>query len=397
MIETRYAENTYTGKAGLQLSGFSYPETQDVRRLHRMIPGYSQTALVSLSGLAEKIGVRAIFVKDESARFGLKAFKGLGGIYAMYRIICRELGLDPETVTFSTLLEEPWQEKIRDMTFATTTDGNHGKGVSWAAGVFGCKAYVYMPKGTVPVRARAVRDAGNAEVTITDMLYDDCVIDTKNRAERNGWFLIQDTAWPGYEQIPTWIMQGYTTLYYEALDQMKTYGYERPTHIFLQAGVGSMAGAIAAAACTVPGDNPKIMTVEPDEVACFYESYLANDGKPHKASGNSKTIMAGLNCAVPCSIAWDLLKETAVGGFACPDEVTEKGMRRLALPIGSDTPIVSGESGAVSAGLLETLMSDKDYLGLREQLKLGSDSVVFLISTEGDTDPDNYRKVLGAI
>ena len=395
MNEIRFAENAFINTTGYDLSGFAFENTADVRRLHAMIPGYTRTELVSLPALAEKLGVRAILLKDESTRFGLKAFKGLGGIYAMYRIICRELHLDPENTSYEILREEANQARIRQMTFATTTDGNHGKGVSWAAGVFGCKAYVYMPVGTVPVRAQAIREAGNAEVTITDMLYDDCVAWTRDLAERNGWFLIQDTSWPGYEQIPLWIMQGYTTLYYEALEQMKTYGCEQPTHIFLQAGVGSMAGAITAAACSLPGEDPIIMTVEPDEVACFYESFLAANGTACKATGNCQTIMAGLNCAIPCSIAWDILKETSAGGFACSDDVTKRGMRRLAHPIGNDRPVVSGESGAVGTGLLETLMSDGNYSPLQDQLKLGPDSVVFLISTEGDTDPENYRRVIG--
>ena len=395
MNRIRFAENQYGEKPSHMWDDYSFDETQDVRRLHQMVPGYKQTPLVILKGLAEKIGVRAVLVKDESSRFGLKAFKGLGGIYAMYRIICRELDLDPERTTLNMLQESPFKEKIQNMTFATTTDGNHGKGVSWAAGLLGCKAYVYMPRGSAPVRAQAIREAGNAEVTVTDMLYDDCVAMTKELAEKNGWYLIQDTSWDGYEQVPLWIMQGYTTLYYEALEQMQAMGYEHPTHIFLQAGVGSMAGAIAATAASSHKDCPPVITtVEPDEVACFYESFLGTDGLPHPSKGSCETIMAGLNCAVPCTLAWEILKETAAGGFACPDDVTRQGMRRLACPVAGDHAVTSGESGAVTAGLLETLMTDPDCMDLKKQLGLNQDSVVFLISTEGDTDPENYRKIV---
>ena len=370
---------------GCDTAPFSYARTEDVRRLHRMAPGYAPTALRALPELAQRLGVRAVYVKDESTRFGLKAFKGLGGIYAMFRMLCEALALDPKETTLDDLRRPPCSDAIRGMHFATTTDGNHGKGVSWAAGVFGCQAHVFMPKGSVEVRAQAIRDAGNAEVTITDMGYDDCVAWTGETAARRGWKLIQDTSWPGYEDVPLWIMQGYTTLFYEALNQMEA----QPTHLFLQAGVGAMAGAIAGAAvesCRIP---PVIATVEADTVACFQESFRAGDGRPHRATGSCETIMAGLNCAVPCTIAWDILGGCAVGGFACSDEVTKRGMRLL-----RREGIVSGESGAVTAGLLDALAEQKNAPLLAEA-GLDRDSVVLLISTEGDTDPENYRSITG--
>lgn len=374
---------------------YSYEKTAPVRRCHESLEAYAVTPLVSLSGLASKGGVKAVFVKDESHRFGLKAFKGLGGTYAMYRMICKELGLDPAETGFADLLKEPHASKIRDLVFITTTDGNHGKGVSWAAKLFGCKAYVFMPVGTVEVRAQAIRDAGNAEVTITDMPYDACVNYTAVLAEENGWLLIQDTSWDGYEDVPLWIMQGYTTLFSECMMQLKEAGYSGPTHIFLQAGVGAMAGAVAGAAMSALSDaGPVISTVEPKEVACFYESALCGDGKPHAATGTQKTIMAGLNCASPCTLAWDVIKHCASYAFACNDAVTEHGMRLLADPATGDSPVVAGESGAVTTGLLDHLLNDPKYAELRQEMELNENAVVLLINTEGDTDPDNYQKVL---
>ena len=267
----QFAENRCRTEESSPFKGYSYEETTLVRKVQQMIPSYAPTSLVSLTSLAERLGVRAVLLKDESSRFGLKAFKGLGGIYAMFRGICRELQLDPEETTVKMLQDPPYIDRIRKMVFATTTDGNHGKGVSWAAGVFGCKAYVFMPAGTVQVRAQAIRDAGNAEVTITDMRYDECVAWTARQAIQNGWHLIQDTSWPGYEEIPEWIMQGYTTMYFEALSQMREMGYDAPTHLFLQAGVGSMAGAIAAASVCAQKKRPVITTVESSEAACFYD------------------------------------------------------------------------------------------------------------------------------
>ena len=379
-----FSRNTQVHKC--DTSAFSHAQTKNVRRVHGMIADCAPTALRELPDLANRLGVRAVFIKDESSRFGLNAFKGLGGIYAMYRMICEALELDPEAATPDMLRSSPYREKIREMHFATTTDGNHGKGVSWAAGVFDCHAHVFMPKGSVEVRAQAIRDAGNAEVTITDMAYDDCVAWTARTAKDEGWLLIQDTSWEGYEQVPLWIMQGYTTLFYEAMDQMKT----RPTHLFLQAGVGAMAGAIAGAALETCPSAPIIATVEAAEVACFYESFMAGDGLPHKATGSGETIMAGLNCAVPCSIAWDILGGCAVGGFACSDEVTKRGMRLLSR---ENPPVVAGESGAVTAGLMEVL-ADAKYSELRSNLHLDKSSVILLINTEGDTDPANYRSIV---
>ena len=249
-------------------SAYSFAATENIRALHKSLDAYNVTPLIELKNFK---GVRAVFIKDEAQRFGLKAFKGLGSVWAMHKIISES------------------NEKPENMTFITTTDGNHGKGVSWAAGLFGCKSYVFMPKGTVEVRAQAIRDAGSAAVEITDMLYDDCVKYTAQLAAQNHWHLIQDTSWDGYEEIPAQIMLGYSTLAYEALEQMN---YQRPTHIFLQAGVGSMAGAIAAVFAEVFKENPpRITIVEPTEVACFYETMKIGDGKIHSATGNCQTMM----------------------------------------------------------------------------------------------------------
>ncbi len=180
-------------------------------------------------------------------------------------------------------------------------------------------------------------------------------------------------------------MQGYTTILFEAEKQMEL----APTHIFLQAGVGSMAAAIAGAAGEIWGrENLHIWTVEPTEAACFYESFLRGDGKAHMAMGSGITEMAGLNCGMPCKLAWDILGAVAEGGFSCSDEVTETGIRYLAR---RDPPVISGESGAVTTGLMKEMESRAD---LREEIGLTRESVVFLINTEGDTDPENLRRIL---
>lgn len=377
-------------------TGFlSRGETAPARHFHESLKLYEPTPLVELSALAGRGGVRSILVKDESKRFGLNAFKGLGGSYALFRAVCQKLGLDYQTMTLEQLKAAEYREKLASMEFVTTTDGNHGRGVSWAAGMLGCKAHVFMPRGSVEARAQAIRDAGSAEVTITNLCYDDAVRYAARMAEEHGWFLVQDTAWEGYEEVPAWIIQGYTTMVYEALEQMAVLGYQRPTHVFLQAGVGAMAGGVLGALkCTYGNNLPSISIVEPDQVACIFESAHRHDGKPHAAVGSGSTIMAGLNCGEPCRITWPILRDYPDFYFACPDTVAARGMRMLAAPLEGDRPIISGESGAVSAGLVSLLLHDPEYAGIRQRMRLDEHAVILLINTEGNTDPENYFDVV---
>ena len=245
------------------------------------------------------------------------------------------------------------------------------------------------------VRAQAIREVGNADVTITELTYDDAVRYSAKLAEENGWFLVQDTAWPGYEDVPTWIVQGYTTMLFEALDQLRDKGYDRPSHVFLQAGVGAMAGGVLGALQSVYGTAlPCVSIVEPDHVACIYESVQQQDGATHPATGDNMTIMAGLNCGEVCQVTWPIMRDYADFCFACDDRVTARGMRVLAAPRDGDAQVISGESGAVTSGLVSLLLCDPAYAALRDQLKLDEHSVILLFSTEGDTDPAGWRNVV---
>ena len=368
-----------------------FPEgaAENARRFHRSLPAYRETRLVSLACAADQFGVAGILVKDESDRFGLKAFKGLGGSYGMFRILCERLGLDPESADFKTFGEPEIRRQCSGIEFVTATDGNHGKGVSWAAQLFGCKAHVYMPAGTVEARRRAIEGAGSAEAVITPWNYDDTVAYAAAQAAEHGWVLIQDTAWDGYEQIPKWIIQGYLTIGEETAEQL---GGLTPTHVFLQAGVGSMAGGLTAYFRNryAPA-SPLVTIVEPTAAACVYESVKAGDGAMHTVPGNAETIMAGLNCGTPCSVVWPVLRDEAFAFCACSDEVTELGMRAYARPVGSDQAVISGESGAVTFGLLWEILRDG---ALRREMKIEEDSVILLINTEGDTDPERYSRIV---
>lgn len=371
---------------------------EPVRRFHESLDGYAPTPLLSLPGLAAKLGLGAVFVKDESGRFGLKAFKGLGGSYAVFRAACERTGLDYEKTTQEDLRRPDIRAKLAGVKFVTATDGNHGKGVAWAAAGLGCRAHVYMPRGSVPARAEAIRAAGAYEVEITGLCYDDAVRYAAGQAEKNGWVLVQDTSWQGYEKVPTWIMQGYTTMTYEAVEQLRAAGYERPTHVLLQAGVGALAGSVAGALQNEYGDAmPRVSIAESEAAACLFESARQGDGLPHAAAGSGRTIMAGLNCGEPCTIAWPILRGLASEFFACPDSVAADGMRLLAGPCPGDPRIVSGESGAVTAGLLSRIAASGGAGALRDRMGLWKDAAVLLFSTEGDTDPENYKDIVGNI
>ena len=373
---------------------FHMRESAAPRRFHASIDSYEITPLVRLPALARKLGVREICVKDESKRFSLNAFKGLGGSYAMFRILCELLSLDPADTSLAKLTSPACRERLRNVEFVTCTDGNHGRGVSWAAGLFGCRAHVFMPCGTQEVRAEAIRTVGPADVVITELSYDDTVRLAKDMSEQNGWILIQDSSWDGYETIPAWIIQGYLTLVSEATEQMDMLSL-RPTHVFLQAGVGAMAGGVLGYLAAYYGENkPVAAVVEPEAANCVFASAGAGDGQPHSVDGIAHTMMAGLNCGTPCSISWPILRDYAEFYISCEDAVAARGMRSYAAGLEGDPVVVSGESGAATLGALECIMTDDRLIQLRSAMRLDSDSVVFLINTEGDTDPDNYRRVI---
>ena len=203
--------------------------------------------------------------------------------------------------------------------------------------------------------------------------------------------MVQDTAWEGYEDIPTWIMQGYGTMGLEAYEQIP----EKPTHIFLQAGVGSMAGAVTGLFSSIYGkDRPIITIVEPNKADCLFRTAEANDGTRHFVTGDMNTIMAGLACGEPCSIGWNILADYADHFISCPDYVAAKGMRILGNPAGKDNRVVSGESGAASFGCVAEIMTNPALADIKKKLGLNENSRVLFFSTEGDTDRENYKSIV---
>ncbi|MBV1819761.1 diaminopropionate ammonia-lyase [Clostridium cochlearium] len=365
-----------------------------VRKFHKSFPEYKVTPLHKLDNLAKYLGVESIFLKDESYRFGLNAFKVLGGAYAIGKFLAERLGLDIMEMSFEKLRTRKVKEKLGNITFVTATDGNHGRGIAWAANKLGQKSVVYMPKGSSPIRLENIKKEG-AEATIIDGNYDDAVRLADKMAKEHGWVVIQDTAWEGYEDIPTWIMQGYGTLIHESIEQLEEFALNKPTHVFLQAGVGSFAAAVQGYLASKFGEErPITIIVEPNDAACIYKSAKINDGKPHIVTGNMPTIMAGLACGEPNIIGWEILRDYSDGYLSCPDYVSARGMRILASPLKGDNQIISGESGAVGVGAISLIMERDCYKELREKLGLNKDSKILLISTEGDTDPDKYKDIV---
>ena len=370
---------------------FGLETARAVRRFHSSFPEYSPTPLVRLKELAARLGVAELYVKDESRRFGLNAFKVLGGSWCIGRYIAGRLGIPPEELTYERLVSPATRAELGGLTFVTATDGNHGRGIAWTAARLGVDSVVYMPKGSARERLENIRALG-AKAEITPWNYDDTVRFASRQAEEQGWVLVQDTSWEGYEEIPGWIMEGYTTLALEAVEQL---GDARPTHIFLQAGVGAMAGAAAGFFAGCYGqDGPAITIVEPHNANCMFRTARAEDGKLHSVTGDLDTIMAGLACGEPCPIAWEILDACARNFLSVPGCIAAQGMRILGNPLGADPRIISGESGAVTAGLVTEIMRREELAPLREQLGLGRDSVILCISTEGDTDRENYRSIV---
>ncbi|MBU5484250.1 diaminopropionate ammonia-lyase [Clostridium sp. MSJ-11] len=376
------------------LGFLSIDTAKEVKSFHESFPVYTETPLRDMKNLAKELGLGAIYVKDESYRFGLNAFKVLGGSLAIGNYLAKRLNSSISEMPHERLISEEVRKELGDMVFVTATDGNHGRGVAWTANQLKQHSVVYMPKGSAKERLDNIRAEG-AEASIIDGNYDEAVRLANRMAEEKGWVMVQDTAWEGYEDIPTWIIQGYSTMGYEAYEQLKSFGVEKPTHIFLQAGVGSMAASITGLFSAIYGeDRPIITIVEPNKADCVYRTAEADDGELHFVTGDMDTIMAGLACGEPCTIAWNILKDYADNFISCPDYTAAEGMRILGNPPRGDERVISGESGAATLGCVAEIMTNNNLAWIKEKLKLDENSRVLFFSTEGDTDKENYRDVV---
>lgn len=361
------------------------------KQYHESFPVYQETPLRKLEQLSKQLNVTDIYVKDESYRFGLNAFKVLGGSFAIGSYIANKLGLSLSELSYQRIISEEIREQLGKTTFISATDGNHGRGVAWTAHQLQQESVIYMPKGSALERLENIRAEG-AKAEITDYNYDDAVRLASKHAKENDWVMVQDTSWPGYEEIPTYIMQGYTTMALEAYEQLQG---KKPTHIFLQAGVGSFATAITGFFADLYGeDRPIITIVEPNEAACIYKTMKAADGKIHAVTGEMKTIMAGLACGEPVTVGIEILRHYADHFISCPDYVAAQGMRVLSSPILEDERVIAGESGAAGVGFFYEVMTNPELGEIKRKLKIDENSVLLFFNTEGDTDKENYRKIV---
>lgn len=354
----------------------------------RRWPGYKPTPLRLLDGLAAEAGVGAILYKDESGRFGLGSFKALGGAYAVYRLLAEELQRSHgiENITPELLAEQRYREATSKITVTCTTDGNHGRSVAWGASMFGCKCAIYLHEGVSKGREDAIASYG-ADVVRAGAIYDDSVKQCAEDAERMGRFVISDTSYNGYMDVPRRVMQGYSLMGEEILGEMS----EPPTHVFIQGGVGGLAASMCAYFWESLGiDRPVTVVVEPENADCLYQTSRA--GTPVAVEGDLDTIMAGLACGEVSLLAWEILRCGADYFMTIPDELAANTMLVLADGPFGDRPIVSGESGAAGlAGFLAVAKNDR----ARNSLGLGKKSRVLVFGTEGATDPEIYADIVG--
>jgi diaminopropionate ammonia-lyase len=355
--------------------------------VHQRLPGYGPTPLTSLPALASRLGVGAVDMKDESSRLGLPAYKILGAVWATYRALTDRLGHAPE----------PWHDlaglrarlgPLRGVRLVTATDGNHGRGVARVARWLGLPAEIYLPRGTAAARLAGIRSEG-AGVIEVEGTYDDAVAQAA-AVEGEQALLIQDHGWPGYEQVPQWVAEGYETIFVEIDSELVTRHAPPPDFVLVQIGVGTLASAVVRHYRRKGlGHRPVLAGVEPMGAACALLSIEAGHPVMIQA-GADASIMAGLNCGTPSSAAWPLLRDGLDAFVAVEDDQARAAMRLLA-----DAGIVAGESGAAGlAGLME-ILERSDSAKARSRLQITDQSRVLLILTEGATDPANWERVTG--
>jgi diaminopropionate ammonia-lyase len=327
-------------------------------------PGYAPTPLRDLQSIARELGLAAVAFKEEQHRFGLRSFKALGGAYAVKKLAAAPGG-PPAAV-------------------CCATDGNHGRSVAWGAREAGLRCVIYIHEGVSEGRAQAIRGFG-AEVRRVGGNYDDSVRIAAADAAREGWTVVSDTSWEGYQDIPRDVMQGYGVMVGEAIAQGGG-GARTPTHVLVQGGVGGIAAATVAHLWERFGAaRPRVVVVEPDKADCLTRS--AEQGRVVHLSGDLDTIMAGLSCGEPSPLAWAVLDPGADAFMAIGDAAIAPAMRALAA-----LGVVGGESGVAGLAGLRIAATDR---AMRGALGLDASSRVLLFGTEGATDPALYEELVG--
>lgn len=347
-------------------------------------PGYAPTPLVDLPDAAAAARVASVRYKDEGGRFGLGSFKALGGAYAVMRLLQAELARrgTANAATASELMEGKFKDATRGITVCCATDGNHGRSVAWGARLFGAACVIFVHEHVSQGRRDAIAKYG-AEIRVVPGNYDDAVREAQKQADANKWFVVSDTSYPGYTEVPRDVMQGYRVMADEAADQFGA----APTHVFIQGGVGGVAAAVSAQMRARFGAAVRVVVAEPEKAACLLAS--VESGVPTTIGGDLDTLMAGLACGEPSLLAWQELERGAFAAMAVPDDSAVACMKALAA---RKPAVVAGESAV--AGLAALLLAAQEPFA-RAALGLDESSRVLLFGTEGATDPEVYARLVG--
>lgn len=360
--------------------------SRDPLAFHRRLPGYAPTPLVEAPMLARELGVGKVWVKDESSRLGLPSFKMLGASWAIYRALAAVLGED--IAAWQTL--DDLRARIapsRPLTLVAATDGNHGRAVARMARLLDLAAHIFVPADMAPVRVQAIEGEG-ARITVVDGTYDEAVARSAWEADERH-LVISDTSWPGYADVPRWVVEGYSTIFWELDDEWARRGEAGPHIVVVPIGVGSLAAAVvrhyrrpeSSARATIVG-------VEPRHAACVLASIRA--GRRIAIPGPHDSVMAGLNCGAPSLVAWPLLSAGLDLVVAIDDDQARRAMRDLA-----GAGVVAGETGAAALGGLTALLTDAGHAAIRARLGIDAATRVLILSTEGATDPAAYERIVG--
>ena len=367
MAELRYVINPYR-EAGV----FPQPDREPIRSWHRTLPGYAPTPLVRRTALAREIGLADLYIKYEGTRFGLGAFKGLGGSWALHRL------LESRPGTFTTV--------------STASEGNHGRAVAWAARLMEVPCVIFLPAKAAPERIANIRSEG-ATVVLVEGTYEDAVGRCDRESRERGWQIISDVGYPGYLEIPPLVVEGYSTLYREIDEQLLADRWARPDVVLIPGGVGGIlhAGVDHYRATSQP---PRIVGVEPREGDCLTESLLAPGGQPATSLGSRQTNMACLNCSEVSLPSWPPIRRGVDALLAIEDRFARDAVRRLYRAAADEVSLEAGASGAAATGGLIAIMTDPRCQALRRHLGLGPGSVALTICTERAIDRREFEETV---
>jgi diaminopropionate ammonia-lyase len=345
-------------------------------RFHRSMPGYQPSAVADAPGVAARLGLRRLVVKLETERFGLPSFKLLGASWATCRALSRHAGRVEPVSTFAQLRE--LAATLEGLTLVAATDGNHGRAVARMARLLDLDARILVPGHTATARIDAIAGEG-ATVDVVRGSYDDAIKASAELAD-DEQLVISDTSWPGYEDVPGWVADGYSTIFDELDRQLD----EIPTLVAIQIGVGALASA-AVRALAAP--ERVIVGVEPADAACTLEA--VRKGEPVLVPGPHRSLMAGLNCGIASPIALPDMEAGIAAFCAIDDRATERAVQLLL-----DDGLACGETGAAGvAGLLALRERWPQDTWERFGMAAGEAPAGLALCTEAPTDPASFARI----